>query len=76
MSIEPNNIINYFIKHKVYSVFEETIVKVKSNKEASKFVNLTLSTIKIYKNDLWLKPENKVTYKSAEQINQIDLIGV
>ena len=52
MSIEPNDIIDYFKKPKVYSFLEEKIAKGKSNEQASKYLNISLSTIKRYKKDL------------------------
>ena len=49
MSIEPNDIIDYFKKQKVYSFLEEKLAKGKSNEQASKSLNILLSTIKRYK---------------------------
>ena len=49
MSIEPNDIIDYFKTQKVYSFLKEKIAKGKSNEQASKSLNISLSTIKRYK---------------------------
>ena len=76
MSIEPNDLIDYFKKQKVYSFLEEKIAKGKSNEEASKSLNVSLSTIKRYKKDLGFKPERKTSHKTSEQKHQIYLKGV
>ena len=76
MSIEPNDIIDYFKKQKVYSFLEEKIAKGKSNEQASKSFNISLSTIKRYKKDLGFNPERKATYTTAEQKHQSYLKGV
>ena len=76
MSIEPNDIIDYFKKQKVYSFLEEKIAKGKSNEQPSKSLNISLSTIKRYKNDLRFKPERKATYETAEPKHQSYFKGV
>ena len=76
MSIESNDIIDYFKKQKVYSLLEEKIAKGKSNEQASKSLNISYSTIKRYKKDLGFKPERKATYKTADKKHQSYLKGV
>ena len=49
MSIEPNDIIDYFKWQNVYSFLEDKIANGKSNEQASKSLNKSLSTIKRYK---------------------------
>ena len=76
MSIEPNDLIDYFNKRKVYCFIEKIIAKGKSNEEASKSLNVSLSTINRYKKDFGFKPERKISHKTSEQKHQIYLKGV
>ena len=63
-------------KLKIAEFYEENIGKGKSNADAAKTVDLSLSTIKRYKKEQGFKPEIKVTRQTREQNNQIYIDGV